>query len=50
MCNEEENSECGEQNRDKNKRVSAFANKSEIKSAMLARQQLLVLLYKDVYF
>ena len=50
VCNEKENSECGEQNRDKNKRVSAFANKSEIKSAMLARQQLLVLLYKDVYF
>ena len=35
---------------EKNKRLSAFAEKHEVKSVMMARQQLLVLLYKDIYF
>ena len=34
----------------KHKRLSAFGEKSEVKSVMMARQQLLVLLYKDAYF
>ena len=39
--------ECKEK---KNKKVSAFAKKRELQSALMAREQLLVLMYKDVYF
>ena len=39
--------ECSDE---KNKKVSAFAKKREIESALLAKEQLLVLMYKDVYF
>ena len=35
---------------DKNKKVSVFAKKREVESALMAREQLLVLMYKDVYF
>ena len=34
----------------KKKKVSAFAKKREVESALMAREQLLVLMYKDVYF
>lgn len=34
----------------KKKKVSAFSQKSETKSALMARQELLVLMYKDLYF
>ena len=34
----------------KHKILSAFGEKREVKSVMMARQRLLVLLYKDVYF
>ena len=34
----------------KNKKVSAFAKKKEVDSALVAREQLLVLMYNDVYF
>ena len=34
---------------EKNKRLVAFAGKHEVKSVMMARQQLLVLLCKDIY-
>ena len=34
----------------KNKRLSAFAEKHEVKRVMMVRQQLLVLMYKDIYF
>ncbi|RDY07849.1 hypothetical protein CR513_07989, partial [Mucuna pruriens] len=39
--------ECSE---DKSKKMSAFAKKKEVESALLAKEKLLVLLYKDVYF
>lgn len=42
-----EKNECSEE---KNKRVSAFAKKRDVESALLARENLLVLMYKDVYF
>ena len=35
---------------EKNKKVSAFAKKREVESALVAREQLLLLMYKDVYF
>lgn len=39
-----------EDKEDKNRKVSAFAKKKEVESAWMAREQLLVLMYKDVYF
>ncbi|RDX71968.1 hypothetical protein CR513_48615, partial [Mucuna pruriens] len=39
--------ECSEE---KSKKMSAFAKKKEVESALLAKEKLLVLLYKDVYF
>ncbi|RDX94082.1 hypothetical protein CR513_23572, partial [Mucuna pruriens] len=39
--------ECREE---KSKKMSAFAKKKEVESALLAKERLLVLLYKDVYF
>ncbi|RDX94011.1 Retrovirus-related Pol polyprotein from transposon 17.6, partial [Mucuna pruriens] len=38
--------ECSEE---KSKKMSAFSKKKEVKSALLAKEKLLVLLYKDVY-
>lgn len=35
---------------EKNKRENLFAKKSEVKSVMVARLQLFVLTYKDIYF
>ena len=35
---------------DKNKKMSAFAKKRQVESALMARELLLVLMYKDVYF
>ena len=46
----EKDSESGEKNTKKNERVNAFARKREVESALIAREQLLVLIYKDVYF
>lgn len=49
----EKNEKSGEksmQKGEKNKRVIAFAEKSEVKCILNVRQQLLVLMYKDVYF
>ena len=39
-----------ENKEEKNKKVSVFAKKKEVESALIAREQLLVLMYKDVYF
>ncbi|RDX97102.1 hypothetical protein CR513_20177, partial [Mucuna pruriens] len=39
--------ECSEE---KSKKMSAFAKKKEVESALLAKEKLLVLMYKDVYF
>lgn len=39
-----------EDKEEKNRKVSAFAKKKEVESALMAREQLLVLMYKDVYF
>ncbi|RDY02024.1 hypothetical protein CR513_14572, partial [Mucuna pruriens] len=39
--------ECSEE---KSKKTSAFAKKKEVHSALLAKEKLLVLLYKDIYF
>ncbi len=39
-----------ESKEEKKKRVSAFASKREVESALLAKEQLLVLIHKDVYF
>ncbi|RDY03092.1 hypothetical protein CR513_13365, partial [Mucuna pruriens] len=39
--------ECSEE---KNKKTSAFAKKKEVESALLVKEKLFVLLYKDVYF
>ncbi|RDX91862.1 Retrovirus-related Pol polyprotein from transposon 17.6, partial [Mucuna pruriens] len=39
--------ECSEE---KSKKTSAFAKKKEVDSALLAKEKLFVLLYKDVYF
>ncbi|RDX93040.1 hypothetical protein CR513_24755, partial [Mucuna pruriens] len=39
--------ECTEE---KSKKMSAFAKKKEVESVLLAKEKLLVLLYKDVYF
>ena len=50
VSSKEKNSESGEKNIEKNKRVNAFARKREVESALIAREQLLVLIYKDVYF
>lgn len=36
--------------RQKSKEVSVFFKKSEVKRVMFAKQQLLVLMYKNVYF
>ncbi|XP_038986478.1 uncharacterized protein LOC120111977 [Phoenix dactylifera] len=37
------------QKKEKSKKMSVFAEKNEVKSVMFSRQQLLVLMYKDVY-
>ncbi|XP_038973206.1 uncharacterized protein LOC120105113 [Phoenix dactylifera] len=39
-----------ESKEEKKKRVSAFASKREVESALLAKEQLLVFIQKDVYF
>ena len=39
-----------ENKKEKNKKVSAFAKKREVESDLMAKEQLLVLMYKDVYF
>ena len=39
-----------ERREEKNKKVSTFAKKREVESALMAREKLLVLMYKDVYF
>ena len=36
--------------KEKNKKMSVFAKKREVESALMAREKLLVLMYKDVYF
>ena len=35
---------------EKNKKVSAFAKKIEVESVLMTREQLVVLIFKDVYF
>ena len=39
-----------ESKEEKNKKVSASMKKGEVESALMAREQLLVLIYKNVYF
>ena len=39
-----------ENKEEKNKKLSAFAKKREVESALMAREQLLVVKYMDVYF
>ena len=40
-----------ENKEEKNKKMNAFAKKKrEVESALIAREQLLVLMYNDVYF
>ena len=50
VSSKEKNSLSGVKNLEKNKRVNAFPRKREVESALTVREQLLVLMYKDVYF